>query len=140
MMRRGTLRRRSTRPRRTSLAVVLYSRGPIESNPPRDDLYKAWIREQPCLACDVGPSEYHPIEAAHTGPHAYGRKASDYSCLPLCVSDHRTGSKSYHNLGEARWLELHKIDLRAELLALHDLYRRRYPNRDRPSLPQHLMS
>ena len=52
--------------------------------PVRDDSYRRWIRSWPCLVC----STRRRIEAAHTGPHGIGQKASDSSCIPLCHEHH----------------------------------------------------
>jgi hypothetical protein len=52
--------------------------------PVRDDAYLRWIRSWPCLVC----STRRRIEAAHTGPHGIGQKASDTSCIPLCAEHH----------------------------------------------------
>ena len=54
---------------------------PTRKGPPRDEVYKAWIRTLPCCACGVvGRSE-----AAHAGSDGgMSMKASDYSCVPLC--------------------------------------------------------
>ena len=55
---------------------------PRRQGPPRDEAYKEWIRDMPCIACGVeGRSE-----AAHTGMDGgMSMKASDYSCVPLVL-------------------------------------------------------
>ena len=56
------------------------------SKPVRDPAYRRFIRQLPCAAC--GKSRY--VDAAHTGPHGFGQKASDLNCIPLCArSCHR---------------------------------------------------
>lgn len=92
--------------------------GGIET-PVRDKQYLGWVRLQPCLICRRQPSEYSPIEAAHTGAHPYGQKASDYTCVPLCHGCHQSARESYHRLGERAWLAFHGLDLIEALGALH---------------------
>ena len=70
---------------------------PTRRGPPRDEGYKAWIREMPCIACGVeGRSE-----AAHTGTDGgMSMKASDYSCVPLCSDCHTQAPGAYHRIGK----------------------------------------
>ena len=70
---------------------------PTRRAPPRDEYYKAWIREMPCIACGVeGRSE-----AAHTGTDGgMSMKASDYSCVPLCADCHTQAPDAYHCVGK----------------------------------------
>ena len=70
---------------------------PTRRGPPRDEGYKAWIREMPCIACGVeGRSE-----AAHTGSDGgMSMKASDYSCVPLCSDCHTQAPGAYHRVGK----------------------------------------
>src|ERR1017187_9981963 len=70
---------------------------PTRRGPPRDEGYKAWIREMPCIACGVeGRSE-----AAHTGTDGgMSMKASDYSCVPLCSDCHTQAPGAYHCVGK----------------------------------------
>jgi len=53
------------------------------------------------------------VEAAHTGPHGLGQKASDLSAIPLCRRHHRTGDDSYHRLGPRKFAEVHQLNIRA---------------------------
>src|SRR5689334_13974397 len=67
--------------------------------PPRDEAYRAWIRSQPCAVCGT----HWSVEAAHTGSDGGMRmKASDYSCIPLCVDCHQLAPESYHRIGRRR--------------------------------------
>ena len=50
----------------------------------RDAKYRAYIRTFPCCGC--GQSWW--VDAAHTGPHALSKKASDLTCIPLCRKCH----------------------------------------------------
>jgi hypothetical protein len=52
--------------------------------PQRDRAYRQWLKRFPCLACGAT----RLVDPAHTGPHGYGEKASDYACLPMCRSCH----------------------------------------------------
>jgi sugar phosphate isomerase/epimerase len=56
----------------------------IQAPPIRDENYKRWIRSWPCLVC----ARRFAIEAAHTGPHGTGQKASDLNTIPLCKEHH----------------------------------------------------
>ena len=55
----------------------------IPGKPARDPAYLRFVRSFPCSVCKRGRSE-----AAHTGPHGIGQKASDYSTIPLCHKHH----------------------------------------------------
>ena len=46
---------------------------------PRDLEYMGFVKQLRCCRCGGGPSEAH-----HAGPRAFGRKADDRSCIPLC--------------------------------------------------------
>ena len=51
--------------------------------PARDYKYRAWIRSLPCAVCG------RPAQAAHSGSDGgMKQKASDYSCVPLCITHH----------------------------------------------------
>lgn len=56
----------------------------LSNKPPRDYKYRAWIRSLPSAV-----SGLDGCQACHTGPHALGQKASDYSCIPLTPEEHR---------------------------------------------------
>lgn len=69
---------------------------PRKSARVRDPLYMAWVREQPCAVSDwMDDAHEGRIHAHHAGPRPYGRKASDYTCIPLCDKHHR----AWHDLG-----------------------------------------
>ena len=74
-------------------------RFPKDPKPERSPKYLEFIRSMPCAVCGT----QRGVEAAHTGPHALGRKASDFSAIPLCGPCHRTGRVSYHRLGPAEF-------------------------------------
>lgn len=53
--------------------------------PPRNWKYRAWVRTLPCAVCGTSVG----IQAAHTGDDGgMSMKASDYSCVPLCLTCH----------------------------------------------------
>lgn len=98
---------------RSYLAWAIHGRKPplraISSGrkgPPRDEDYKAWVREFPCLACHCrGRSE-----AAHTGSDGgMSQKASDYSCVPLCPDCHTQAPGSYHRVGKRAFEQRHGL-------------------------------
>jgi len=81
----------------------------MSGGPARNWRYRAWIRSLPCAVCGLAPAR----EAAHTGDHALGSKASDYSCIPLCADCHTLGPCAYHRLGRAAFEARHYIDIAA---------------------------
>lgn len=46
--------------------------------------FVAWVKRQPCLVCGE-----HPVDPHHAGQRAYGRRAHDETCVPLCPAHHR---------------------------------------------------
>ncbi len=99
--------------------------GRVKGNQPdRDPLYLEWIRLQPCLVFQTTgtchcrdlsvPFFLRVIEAAHTGPHGFGQKASDYDTIPLCRWTHQEAKDAQ---GKDRdWFEKHGLD-REKILA-----------------------
>jgi hypothetical protein len=73
--------------------------------PERDATYLAWIRTQPCEVCKCESRS----EAAHTGDHGLGQKASDLNAIPLCATCHRIGPQSYHRLGGRAFERTHGV-------------------------------
>ena len=95
------------------LARVIHGRKPqrqasgsTRRGPLRDEGYKAWIREMPCIVCGVeGRSE-----AAHTGTDGgMSQKASDYSCVPLCSDCHTQAPGAYHRIGKRAFEQKHDL-------------------------------
>jgi hypothetical protein len=67
------------------------------SDRPRDPAYVQWVRRQRCAVAGElrTPSQCGgPVEAHHAGERAFGRKAADDTCVPLCVRHHR----EYHDV------------------------------------------
>lgn len=56
----------------------------LHSKPARNPRYRAWVKSLPSAVSGVAP----PCDACHTGPHAFGQKASDYTCIPLTRAEH----------------------------------------------------
>ena len=52
-----------------------------------------------------------------------GIKASDRDAIPLCYECHRTGPRSYHNVGEQAFLSERGIDLPTVIGSLRGRYR-----------------
>lgn len=68
----------------------------------------SWVKEQPCGVCGAsGPSEAHHV-----------RQHSQYLCIPLCESCHRSSFNGIH--GQARIWKVKKLD---ELDVLNELVR-----------------
>lgn len=84
--------------------------------------FRAFVRTFGCVACfgklvrdfrwmdaiepdvTMWSRQRSPTEAAHCGPRALSRKASDDTCLPLCaIEHHRVGPESHHKLGKRFW-------------------------------------
>ncbi len=83
--------------------------------PERDSRYLQWIRTLPCSVCRTTRN----IEAAHTGPHGLGQKASDSTAIPLCAKHHRTADDCYHKLGPRKFAEVHKLNISGIVAALN---------------------
>ena len=82
-------------------------RAETSGGPARDWRYRAWIRTLPCAVCGISQR----IEACHTGPHGLNQKASDYTCVPLCVAHHRTGPDALDRIGRPQFEIRFQIDL-----------------------------
>ncbi len=66
------------------------------SRPVRNPQYRAFIRRLPCVAC----GSTRRVEAAHTGPHGIGQKASDLQTIPLCPYCHQKFDANQHGFAE----------------------------------------
>lgn len=96
-----------TKPRR------LRSRG-ARRGPARNWKYRAWIRSLPSAV-----SGATGCEAAHTGDDGgTAQKSSDYSCIPLTVSEHR----EYHQIGRTRFELRHGVSCRDLVRRLNTLW------------------
>ena len=85
--------------------------------PGRNPAYVKFIRSQPC---SVSGRNWN-IEAAHTGPHALGRKADDLSCIPLHRDFHTRKPLSYHVLGRVGFEKAHGISIERTIQHLQGL-------------------
>lgn len=73
----------------------------LHSKPPRDYRYRAWIRSLPsAVSGETG------CQACHTGPHAIGQKASDYTCIPLTPDEHRAFDRDPRGFAAAHGLDV----------------------------------
>jgi hypothetical protein len=70
--------------------------------PVRDPLYKRWIKQFPCIFCD----SVRDIDPCHTGPHGYGSKSSDFSCLPGCRKCHDLFDADPRGFAAAKGIEV----------------------------------
>jgi hypothetical protein len=89
--------------------------------PERDPQYRAWIRSQPCAACGT----HIGVEAAHTGPHGLGQKASDYTCIPLCYEHHRTGNEALDKIGHQAFQDRYFVNSEESVRRFNALWRNR---------------
>lgn len=78
--------------------------------PVRSRSYLSFIHEQECIVCHGVP-----VEAAHTGEHGLGTKASDTRALPLCERHHR-GQYGLDSIGPARFEASYGIDLKESVI------------------------
>lgn len=92
----------------------------------RDRLYRQFITTFPCCAC--GQSWW--IDPAHTGPHAYSRKASDLLCIPLCRKCHDAFDKS-----PVKFAAKQHMDVQALIQMFQQFYRLRFPERHQETTP-----
>jgi hypothetical protein len=75
--------------------------------PVRDPLYRRFVKGFPCVVC----KKTWGIDLAHTGPHGYGQKSSDLSCIALCRAHH-----DEYDANPVQFAETHQIDV-SELVA-----------------------
>ena len=85
--------------------------------PYRSQAYMEWVRGWPCLACGTR----NGIQAAHTGPHGLGTKASDFRVVPLCASCH-LGPTGMDKIGPAAFEDRYVTDLKSAVLSLIEAY------------------
>lgn len=81
----------------------------------RDLKYLAAVRKMPCVlswGCFYRECK-GSVEAAHTGGHGMGQKASDRRAIPLCKGHHTDLKTSYHNLGRRRWEAHYSVEVEA---------------------------
>lgn len=84
--------------------------------PPRDEVYKTWIRTLPSIV-----SGLMLCEACHTGDDGgMSMKASDYSCVPLTTEEHR----EYHRVGKAAFEQGYGLNFARACKALTTEWRR----------------
>jgi hypothetical protein len=90
---------------------------------PRDFPFMAWVRSQQCIVCEKQHTiNFGSIYAHHAGQRAFGRKADDRTCIPLCWRHHDRGSPaSIHSLGKRFW-GVYGLDRSAVLRELRERY------------------
>jgi hypothetical protein len=89
--------------------------------PARNAKYRAWVRSLPCL---VRRCQWK-AEAAHTGPHALGQKASDYSVVPLCIRHHREGPRALDKIGRMKFEKIHRVSIERTVKELNQAWMNR---------------
>lgn len=75
----------------------------LREKPYRSYRYRAWIKSLPSAV-----SGLTPCDPCHTGPHAFGRKASDLTCIPLTREEHEAHTRDPRGF-EAK----HELDVKA---------------------------
>ena len=76
--------------------------------PVRNPRYLAFLRRHACCACGSTKN----VEAAHTGPHGIGQKASDLDAIPLCFHCHRGDQCSLHVMGPQGFQRIFGLEFR----------------------------
>ena len=90
---------------------------------PRDFAFMSWVRSQQCIVCEKQRVlNFGSIYAHHAGQRAFGRKADDRTCVPLCWRHHDRGSPaSIHSLGKRFW-GVYGLDRNASIAELQRRY------------------
>ena len=90
---------------------------------PRDFAFMSWVKSQPCIVCEKQLIlNFGSIYAHHAGQRAFGRKADDRTCIPLCWRHHdRASSQSIHSLGKSFW-GTYRIDRAQAIAELNERY------------------
>jgi hypothetical protein len=114
------------------------------TKPARSKDYRRWVASLPCLMCWLAewlavlggalqlrdlilrdvfvPKQTTNSEAAHSGPHGIGQKASDYDVIPLCHFHHQEAKDAQ---GKSRhWFEEHGLDREKIIAELRARYER----------------
>lgn len=93
------------------------------SNRPRDWAFMFWIKSQQCIVCEKAHSpNFGTVYAHHAGQRAFGRKADDRTCIPLCWKHHeRASSASIHTLGKQFWVT-YGLDRNTVIAELQERY------------------
>ena len=87
--------------------------------PVRSTAYLKYVRSWPCIACGT-VKRYR--DAAHTGKHGMGQKASDLDTIPACRPCHQ----ELHKLGPVRFQLKHDLDFAMAIETLQKFYVIRY--------------
>src|SRR5690348_12770738 len=78
----------------------------LSKKPYRSYRYRAWIKSLPSAV-----SGLTPCDPCHTGPHGFGQKASDLTCIPLTREEHEQFDRDPEG-----YAKLHQLDVK-ELIA-----------------------
>jgi hypothetical protein len=91
----------------------------LHSPPERNAQYRTWVRSLPCAVCETT----FGVEACHTGPHGLQQKASDYSCIPLCIEHHRGGNAALDKIGRVAFEAKFNLRIGGLIKQLHEAWR-----------------
>lgn len=83
----------------------------MKPTPYRNMEYVRWIKLFPCEVCKA-----ENAEAAHTGAHGLGTKASDFRCVPLCEQHHRSDKDGLDKIGPEEFERRYNINIRERIL------------------------
>lgn len=84
----------------------------LHSQPFRSYPYRRWIKSLPSAV-----SGQYGCDPCHTGPHAFGEKADDLTCIPLTRSEH----EAYDRNPEA-FCNKHGLDVPALVKRLNRIW------------------
>lgn len=90
---------------------------------PRDFAFMSFITCQTCAVCEAQHKpQFSKSYAHHAGQRAFGRKADDRTCIPLCWRHHeRASSASIHSLGKRFW-STYGLDRNALIVEYNERY------------------
>lgn len=77
--------------------------------------YRRWIAALGCCV-ESCPWAFRKADPCHTGAHAYGRKASDLSCVPFCRHHHNE-----YDANPRAFCEKYQIDIPALVQAFNKI-------------------
>ena len=89
-----------------------------------DRQYMEFCRLNGCIVTGNPNVELHHLRHLRTDMFSggMGMKPPDIMCIPLHHSLHRTGDYAIHRIGNLKFEDCHRIDLRDELKRLHERF------------------
>lgn len=76
----------------------------LHQQPWRSYRYRRWIKSLPSAV-----SGLMPCDPCHTGPHPFGQKASDLTCIPLTPEEHRAFDADPRGFAERHQLDVAEL-------------------------------